>query len=153
MSESTADAPVDGVDGNDPAARGLWFANVHDFVVSYLTPNWIRRIEKDTRWCQQWWRHAEAHARLDALWRSFEAHRVSPDANAMAIWWRDFADPTMGALTRLKGPFEQCEGEGSTAKHVDTGPQRWVTATPPRGMFMDERTVAAGEFAEYNLDA
>ncbi|HLS72705.1 MAG TPA: DUF4913 domain-containing protein [Actinomycetaceae bacterium] len=152
MSEAT-EPPVEGVDGNDPAARGLWFANVHDFVVSYLTPNWIRRIEKDTRWCQQWWRHAEAHARLDALWRSFEAHRVSPDANAMAIWWRDFADPTMAALTRLKGPFEQCEGEAGNANHVDTGPERWVTAKPPHGMFMDERTVAAGEFAEYDLDA
>lgn len=139
-------------DPNDPAAKGLWFANVHEFVTSYLTPNWIRRLDKETRWCRQWWRHAEAHARLDALWRSFEAHRVSPDANAMAIWWRDFADPTMAALTRSKGPFEQCEGAGDGG-HVELGEYRWVTDRPPAGMFTDERIVAAGEFAEYDPES
>ena len=147
---SEQQVPALAVDENDPAARGLWFANVHDFVVSYLTPNWIRRLDRETRWCRQWWRHAEAHARLDALWRSFEAHRVSPDANAMAVWWRDFADPTMSALTRLKGPFEQCDGR--EGEHVDTSPETWVTDRPPLGMFQDERVIAAGEFADYDMD-
>src|SRR5699024_12572462 len=68
MSENAPDTAH--VDENDPAARGLWFANVYDFTVNYLMPNWIRRISKENRWCRQWWRHAEAHARLDALWRS-----------------------------------------------------------------------------------
>lgn len=151
MSETPSTETAPDVDENDPASRGLWFANVYDFVVSYLTPNWVRRIEKDTRWCQQWWRHAEAHARLDALWRSFEAHRVSSDASAMAVWWRDFADPTMSSVTRLKGPFEQCDGINGT--HVDTSAEIWTTSRPPAGMFIDERTVAASEFADYDADA
>jgi len=149
MSEQPAPGEeMQGGDENDPRARGLWFANVYDFVVSYLTPSWVRRIDGDTRWCRQWFRHAEAHARLDALWRSFEAHRVSADANAMAIWWRDFADPTMASLTRKKGPFEQCDGE--TGDHTPTEEQVWVTDRPPAGMFVDERTVAAKEFADYD---
>ncbi|WP_422117765.1 DUF4913 domain-containing protein [Brachybacterium sp. UNK5269] len=148
MSEQPTNDPGPDVDENDPKARGLWFANVHDFVVRYLTPSWVRRIDRETNWCRQWYRHPEAHARLDALWRSFEAHRVSSDANAMAIWWRDFADPTMSALTRRKGPFEQCHGD--TGEHHDTSDEVWVTDPPPRGMFSDERTVAAKEFADYD---
>ena len=149
MSEEAPDTAH--VDENDPAARGLWFANVYDFTITYLTPNWIRRISKENRWCRQWWRHAEAHARLDALWRSFEAHRVSTDANAMAVWWRDFADPTMSSLTRTQGPFERCRGDTEDG-HVDTSDGLWVTDPPPRGMFMDERIVAASEFASYDDD-
>lgn len=148
MSEQPTQNPDSEVDENDPRARGLWFANVHDFVVSYLTPNYVRRINKDNRWCQERWRHSEALARLDALWRSFEAHRVSSDANAMAVWWRDFADPTMSALTRQEGPFERCDG--ASGVHVDTENDIWVTARPPAGMFTDERVIAAKEFADYD---
>lgn len=151
MSEQPTKATEPEVDENDPRARGLWFANVHDFVVSYLSPNYVRRIDKDNRWCQEWWRHSEALARLDALWRSFEAHRVSSDANAMAVWWRDFADPTMSALTRQKGPFEQCEG--IPGQHHDTEDEIWVTARPPAGMFTDERIIAAKEFADYDNES
>lgn len=148
MSEQPASGPGPDVDENDPKARGLWFGNVYEFVVSYLNPNYVRRIERETRWCQEWWRHSEALARLDALWRSFEAHRVSSDANAMAVWWRDFADPTMGSLTRLKGPFEQCDG--IAGEHIATEEEIWVTVRPPAGMFTDERMIAAKEFADYD---
>lgn len=47
MSEQPTQNPDSEVDENDPRARGLWFANVHDFVVSYLTPNYVRRINKE----------------------------------------------------------------------------------------------------------
>lgn len=137
---------------NDPAGRGLWYANAHDFVVGYLTPNYIRTLEKEQRWCQEWWRHAEAVARLDALWRSFEAHRVSDNASSMAVWWRDFADPTMAALTQQKGVFEMCNGR--TGEHVAREESEkdgiFITKTPPWGMFTDERRIVPAEYAEFD---
>lgn len=136
---------------NDPAGRGLWYANVYDFVTGYLAPNYIRQLSSDTRWCQEWWRHSEAMARLDALWRSFEAHRVSDNASSMAVWWRDFADPTMSALMHETGVFAQCKGrepDGHLAEPMEGG--AFVTKRPPWGMFTDERQIAPAEYAEYD---
>lgn len=74
---------------------------------------------------------------------------MSTDANAMAVWWRDFADPNMSSLTRTQGSFERCSGDTEDG-HIDTSDGLWVTDPPPRGMFTDERIVAASEFASYD---
>ena len=110
----------------------LYFANAHDFVVQYLLPSW-RHTTSGVRWCARWWCHAEAISRLDALWRSFESMRHG-DAAGMAVWWRDFADPLMGSLTRENGTFAQCDA--ATGEHALN--PTWASQEPPPGMFVDE---------------
>jgi len=59
----------------------------------------------------------EAVARLEALWKAFEHLSHDPTLGA-AIWWRDYTDPTMTALTAPDGPFSEC------------GPDAHVTPPP-----------------------
>lgn len=130
MSELFTPGPTE--DEDEPV---LYYANCHDFVVGYMLPSW-RHTFAGARWCQLWWRHAEAVNRLDALWRSFEVHRHG-DPSGMAVWWRDFADPTMSALTRPDGPFSRCSAE---LDEHDQAPI-WPSRKPPAGLFMDERAI------------
>lgn len=85
---------------------------VAQFVGEQLAPNYARDIDPSGRsttftWCTQWWRHREAVSRLTALWRAWKHLRLDP-ATGMAVWWRDYADPTMRALFEEKGPFHGC---------------------------------------------
>jgi len=59
-------------------------------------------------WCPEWWRHAEAIARLEALWRAWEHLRLDP-ATGMSVWFRDHADHHMGVLLSADGPFKGCK--------------------------------------------
>lgn len=128
MSTPMDDAPLE----QEP---DLYFANAHDFVVQYLLPSW-RHTYSGARWCAQWWCHAEALSRLDALWRAFESMRHG-DAAGMAVWWRDFADPTMASLTRENGTFAQCNA--ASGEHALN--KTWTSQEPPPGMFVDERMI------------
>ena len=48
------------------------YASVVEFVENYLSLVYRRQVTdlSDTVWCPEWWQHAEAVARLDALWRA-----------------------------------------------------------------------------------
>ena len=89
------------------------FANVYVFVRDFLSPMYARHgltEQSQWHWCRRWWDHPEAVARLEALWQVFEALRSSPGVGA-AAWWRDWCDPTMGALSDPEGPFRLCGGD------------------------------------------
>ena len=58
-------------------------------------------------WCVQWWDHAEAILRLEALWRTFEAARQEPVAG-MAVWLAHHLDHHLPLLLSSAGPFGQC---------------------------------------------
>ena len=58
--------------------------------------------------CPQWWKHPEAVARMDALWRAFEQLRQDP-GTGMSVFWRDHADHHMTVLLDADGPFKGCE--------------------------------------------
>ena len=58
--------------------------------------------------CSQWWKHPEAVARMDALWRAFEQLRQDP-GTGMSVFWRDHADHHMSVLLDADGPFKGCE--------------------------------------------
>ena len=121
-------------DGEDQPAEParLFYANVDEFVRSYLLPNW-RRNTLHTSWCAKWWEHAEAITRLEALWESWEKQRLEP-GTGMATWWRDFADHHMAVLTdRDAGPFFKCD----VTKGRHEVPALWATDLPPEGMFRD----------------
>lgn len=83
------------------------YPNVEAWVVGWFAPTFARRLGT-TRWCAQWWLHAEAIVRLEALWRSWENLRLDPNLG-MATWLRDHLDPQRQVLMGDSGPFQACE--------------------------------------------
>jgi len=85
------------------------FQNVYVFVQNFLVKVQARptRDGLPLHWCSQWWDHPEAVSRLEALWKAFEVLRRDPGTGA-GTWWRDYADPTMAALSDAAGTFAKC---------------------------------------------
>ena len=79
----------------------------------WLFPVYRRSIlGHDRVWCPQWWRHAEAVARLESLWRAWE-HLRQDAATGLSVWFRDHADHHMTILLDADGPFKGCDGHHS----------------------------------------
>ena len=52
---------------------GPYFATLPEWIEQWLLPVYRRSVRGHERvWCPEWWRHPEAVARLDALWRAWE---------------------------------------------------------------------------------
>ncbi len=82
----------DGQPTDDPQ---LYYPTLEVFVHDYLIGTYRRHIEgRNRNWCPQWWCHAEAIARLEAMWRSFEHLRMDP-ATGTSVWFINHADPHM----------------------------------------------------------
>jgi hypothetical protein len=98
--------------GEEPAPT-LFYATLEDFVREQLAPMYRRALDSPSRtWCPQWWKHAEAISRLEALWRAWEHLRLDP-ATGMSVWFRDHADHHMAVLLDSDGPFKRCSaGKG-----------------------------------------
>ena len=114
---SDFDDDLDGLPYDEQSASGETpephFSNVYVFVEDFLSKVYARpvRAQASWRWCPQWWAHPEAVSRLEALWQAFEALRLDPGLGP-ATWWRDYADPTMGALSDPAGTFAACSDKG-----------------------------------------
>jgi len=105
---STPPAPAADPTPQAPAAKSPRpspvYPNVEAFVVGFLAPTIARKLVAGGRgltWCPQWWMHAEAIARLMALWEAWEALRLD-GGTAMGTWWRDHCGPQLGVL-RIQG--------------------------------------------------
>lgn len=117
----------------EPQAE-LFYTNVEEFVADLLAQQYRRPVDPSGRntewqWCASWWRHREAVSRLTALWRAWEALRLNPTVG-MALWWRDYADPTMAVLFSPSGPFYGC-----TPRLHQPGSDPLPLAPPPDGLF------------------
>lgn len=65
-----------------PDEPRLYFCCLPEFVDTFLLDTYRRAVGSAARtWCPQWWRHAEAIVRLEALWRSWEHLRLDPATN------------------------------------------------------------------------
>jgi hypothetical protein len=84
--------------------------------------------------CPQWWKHPEAVARMDALWRAFEQLRQDP-GTGMSVFWRDHVDHHMSVLLDADGPFKGCE-DGHSNHPLDPIHQ---ASAPPVLFQRDER--------------
>ena len=128
----TEDVTDEGTHGDaGEAMPEPYFPNVDVFVREFLAPTYRRSLEGNHRvWCGEWWRHAEAINRLEALWRAWEHLRLDP-ATGMSSWWRDHADHHMPALLAPDGPFKGC---GSERGHQPRAAVLPVSAAPP-GLF------------------
>src|ERR1041385_2954600 len=59
------------------ASSAPLYSSVEAWVAGWFAPPFARRLGT-TRWCAQWWLHAEAIVRLEAPWRSWETLRLAP---------------------------------------------------------------------------
>lgn len=101
------DAPA--VAGADDEPPEPYFPDLMAFVKDYLSPMYRRALSGPAvTWCPEWWNHAEAIARLEALWRAWEFLRLDPHTG-MSVWFRDHADHHMNVLLNADGPFKGCK--------------------------------------------
>lgn len=109
-------------------ASELVFRDVDQFVSGYLALVLERRVASGPTpgitWCPRWWAHPEALSRLYALWRAWEALRITDPHTGMSIWWRDHLDPHLAALTGNAGPFSRCGAD----RHREPEPLRVESA-------------------------
>jgi len=121
-------APDEGAGSSAPA---LFYPTLERFVTEQLAPLYRRSLAgNETTWCPQWWRHAEAISRLEALWRAWEHLRLDA-ALGMSVWFRDHADPHMGVLLSAEGPFKGCGPEKGHSPRLDPLP----VDPAPAGLF------------------
>jgi hypothetical protein len=84
------------------------FPDAVAWVEDWFLPTFRRKAGgTDSRWCSQWWAHAEALTRFEALWRSWEVLRLDA-GTGLATWLRDYLDPQLAHLMSADGPFAQC---------------------------------------------
>ena len=112
---------------------GLYYLTLSEWVQEWLFPVYRRSVRGHERtWCPQWWKHAEAVARLEALWRTWEHLRQDP-ATGLSVWFRDHADHHMTVLLDADGPFKGCDGQ-----HCEHPLEELPHDPPPEGMFEPE---------------
>jgi len=107
------------------------YDSLEEWVAEYFAPMYARPINPSTRWCAEWWDHAEAISRLEALWRSWEVARLDP-LRGMTGWYRDALDPQLAVLLNPTGPFAQCTPD----RHAPTKPL--PTQPAPGGYWSDD---------------
>ncbi|MGO9957762.1 MAG: DUF4913 domain-containing protein [Solirubrobacteraceae bacterium] len=132
----------DQVDDEQDEATGApetYFPSLLAWFEQWLRPVYRRSIRGELReWCPEWWQHAEAISRLEALWRAWEALRLDP-GTGLSVWWRDHADHHLAALLDADGPFKAC-GDG----HLDDNPEMLPHTPPPPDLFAEEPVGALG---------
>ncbi|MFI6697684.1 DUF4913 domain-containing protein [Streptomyces sp. NPDC050509] len=119
----------------------LFYANVQEFVTdrfAYFVPR--PAPGSGQVWCPQWFTHVPALSRLDAVWRAWEMLRFD-GALGMSNWWIHHVDPHMRALMDpVTGPFAQCVDGHQSGEPLPL-------ATPPEGLFKDQRETPRDPFA------
>ena len=78
-----------------------------DWVHRHVTAVIARPLRGDLQWCPQWWDHAEAVFRFEALRRAWTELAAEPGA-AMSVWIREHLDPCLRELLTPLGPFADC---------------------------------------------
>lgn len=122
-----------GSDGEAPEVDedpGTFYDALDQFVERQLAPMWRRQLDLSAVWCPEWWRHAEAITRLDALWRAWEHLRLEP-ALGISVWLRDHADHHMAVLLNPHGPFQYCNLDKGHSTRLEPLP----VLSPPAGLF------------------
>ncbi|WP_280263502.1 DUF4913 domain-containing protein [Nocardia wallacei] len=129
---------------NADQQQDMIYSNVVEFVENYLSLVYRRQVTDltDTVWCPEWWKHAEAAMRLEALWRAWEYLRQD-GKTGMSVWFLDHADPHMGKLFDPRGPFKYCSVRNGHKDMLNPLPLK----SPQQGMFGDPTIdPAAGDF-------
>ena len=118
--------------GEGDASFEPFYPGLEEWVVDYFAPVYARAFTPTERWCAQWWDHAEAISRLEALWRSWEVARLE-ELRGMALWYRDFLDGQLPVLLSPTGPFAACTPD----RHAPAKPL--ATLPAPAGYWIDDK--------------
>lgn len=129
---STAVAEHNGDVDAAAAPTQLLYPSLEQWVSGWLVRTYRRSLGgHHLAWCPEWWRHAEAISRLEAMWRAWEHLRLDP-STGMSVWFRDHCDPHMAVLLSPDGPFKGCDPErGHRASELPALP----VIAPPEGLF------------------
>lgn len=140
MTDNDEWAENDGASEDAPTAgTSLYFASVDEFVREFICPTYTRQVGGGTPtrlWAGEWWRHREAVARLEALWRAWEHLRME-GSTGVSVWFRDHADHHMNILMNPEGPFAAIDIDDPTNKNKKGEPLPYVA--PPEGLFPNVR--------------
>ncbi len=113
--------------GDEPAA--LVYDSAEEFLHQHLLPLYNRPLDsRNGKWCAQWFLHAEAVSRVDALWRAWEHLRLDA-STGLSVWWKDHADVHMAVLLSQKGPFYACSSTRHNAPEpfpCEMAPEGWL---------------------------
>ncbi|WP_336853912.1 DUF4913 domain-containing protein [Sinomonas albida] len=116
----------------------LVFGSTAEWVAEFLVPMYRRQLTATgdrTTWCPQWWRHAEAIIRLEALWRAWEHLRLDGRTGA-SVWLKDHLDHHLPVLLDAHdGPFNGCRPD----RHADDPLGEFQLVAPPPEWFPDVR--------------
>lgn len=116
--DEDAGEPTDAEPPADASTEAeLFYANPIAFFRGTLGPSYVREVNNGSEfvWCPQWYKHPEALARVEAMWRAWEHLRLD-GALGSSTWWINHADPHMSMLMAPNGPFKKCVYEGHVAR-------------------------------------
>lgn len=91
----------------------FFYSSVEDWFINLFAKMIERRLDAagagTLTWCPQWWKHDEAIARLEGLWRAWEVCRDT-DGEAPSRWFWMHCDPMLAVLMDAKtGPLSDCK--------------------------------------------
>ena len=107
--------PPEFVDAEELAELGAW-------IRGYLVPFYGREPSTAAMWCEQWYEHPEAVARLWALYLAWLTRNnlaeSEGDFTGPVVWQLEFLDPTMAQLRGPDGPFAGCTSHPDRHQHT-----------------------------------
>lgn len=95
------------------AALSIWVEYV-------LVPVYLGEVSTAAPWCERWWEHMPAVARLHALWLAWQ-ELTTPEVGGYtgpSVWARDHLRPTMDELRAPNGPFAACTTNPNRPQHT-----------------------------------
>jgi hypothetical protein len=126
---------------NTKATEGVDMSTLVPWVENNITILIARKVpttDGAPRWCQQWWDHAEAIARLEAARQAWMALSVAGGTGLVSYF--DYLDRVvLAVLTSDTGPFARCNPRTHT-------PDRALGHTsPPPEIYQDPALSAAAD--------
>jgi hypothetical protein len=133
-------APGGAGSGRAEAAPKPVYSDLETWMRKHLAQIIRRRFGGSLTWCSQWYRHAEAVSRLNAMWQEWEKAVVE---GTMSNWWLYHCDPHLNVLmSKDNGPFMACKPDEHRALEplllADSDPMLWLGSafsdpSPDRG--------------------
>lgn len=122
-SDHAAEAATGAADeaADEPAHDGIDMVELVAWVRDHVALLLERKLPQSgtaPHWCRQWWMHAEAIARFEALRRGW-VEAVAGDGNAMVVWF-EHLDLMLSVLMGEGGTFSGCVGGEHRAGAVKT---------------------------------
>lgn len=93
-------------------------AALADWVHYLFLPVYGREISTTRPWCEKWYEHPEAVARLHALWLAWQQLTdAEAGLSGPSTWHRDHLDQTLVHLRSPDGPFAACTTSPARPTH------------------------------------